>query len=97
MAGMLFNVGEEHADYPALLLANYMLGGHSTSRLYNRIRAKEGLSYSVSSGLVADGTMPRAQWTTAAITNPVNIEQGGGGVPRRDRTSRSGTDSPPTK
>jgi zinc protease len=75
MAGMLFNVGEEHADYPALLLANYMLGGHSTSRLYNRIRAKEGLSYSVSSGLVADGLMARAQWTTAAITNPVNIKK----------------------
>ena len=73
MAGMLFNVSEEHADYPALLLANYMLGGTSTSRLYNRIRAKEGLSYGVSSGLVADGTLPRAQWTTAAITNPVNI------------------------
>ena len=75
MAGMLVNVGEEHADYPALLLANYMLGGHSTSRLYNRIRAKEGLSYSVSSGLVADGTMPRAQWTVAAITNPANIHK----------------------
>ena len=73
MAGMLFNVGEDHADYPALLLANYMLGGHSTSRLYTRIRAKEGLSYSVSSGLVADGTMPRTQWTMAAITNPINI------------------------
>jgi zinc protease len=75
MAGMLFNVGEDHADYPALLLANYMLGGHSTSRLYNRIRAKEGLSYSVSSGLVADGLMPRSQWTTAAITNPLNIKK----------------------
>ena len=73
MAGMLFNVSEEHADYPALVLANYMLGGTSTSRLYNRIRAKEGLSYSVNSGLVADGTMARAQWTTAAITNPLNI------------------------
>jgi zinc protease len=75
VAGLLFNVGEEHEDYPALLLANYMLGGTSTSRLYNRIRAKEGLSYSVSSGLVADSTTPRAQWTSAAITNPGNIRK----------------------
>ena len=73
MAGTLFNVSEEHADYPALVVANYMLGGTSTSRLYNRIRGKEGLSYGVSSGLVADGTLARAQWTTAAITNPVNM------------------------
>ena len=36
-------------DYPALLLANYIIGGSTDSRLWNRIRQKEGLSYGVAS------------------------------------------------
>src|SRR5207247_1414350 len=73
MAGMLLNAGETHPDYPTLLIANYMLGGTSTSRLYNRIRAKDGLSYSVSAVLQADPADQRSDWMVFAITNPVNI------------------------
>jgi zinc protease len=74
-AGLLANVSDEHADYPALVLANYMLGGHSASRLYLRIRGKEGLSYGVGASLTASPKEPRAQWSTFAITNPVNIDK----------------------
>ncbi|MCA1779876.1 MAG: insulinase family protein, partial [Xanthomonadaceae bacterium] len=39
---------DTHADYPALQLAGYMLGGgFLSSRLGNRIRNEEGLSYAV--------------------------------------------------
>lgn len=36
---------DEATDYGALALASYMLGGSATSRLWKRIREKEGLSY----------------------------------------------------
>jgi len=72
-AGMSFAAGDEHADYPALVIANYMLGGHSKSRLYERIRGQEGLSYSVSSQLAATSGETRSSWTFVALTNPVNI------------------------
>jgi len=72
-AGALFDVGDENTDYPALLLANYMLGGHSKSRLYERIRAQEGLSYAVQSQLAAVSDEPLVTWTFIALTNPVNM------------------------
>ncbi len=72
VAGELWPVGETHPDFPALVLANYMLGGHSTSRLYLRIRTQDGYSYGVSSTLAADSQENWAQWSMAAITNPLN-------------------------
>ena len=72
-AGLVFAAGDAGEDYPALLLANYMLGGHSKSRLYERIRAQEGLSYSVASQLSAIPGEPLATWIFAALTNPLNI------------------------
>jgi zinc protease len=72
-AGLKLNVGETDADYPALMIANYMMGGHSTSRLYVRIRGKEGLSYSVNSVLSADTKSADADWLMFGLTNPLNI------------------------
>jgi zinc protease len=46
-------MSDEDADYPAALIANYILGGSFSSRLVTRIRHKEGLSYSVQSSLGA--------------------------------------------
>jgi zinc protease len=40
-------------DYPALVVASYILGGGSTSRLYVRVREDRGLAYSVGSSLGA--------------------------------------------
>ena len=43
---------DDHVDYPALVLANYMLGGgYLNARLPKRIRTEEGLSYGVGSEL----------------------------------------------
>jgi predicted Zn-dependent peptidase len=40
-----FAMRDDHEDYPALKLANYMFGENMNSRLMNRIREKEGISY----------------------------------------------------
>lgn len=71
-SGMLFTLRDDDPDYPALLLANYMLGGSSDSRLMRRVREKEGLSYSVGSLLSADSFDPRAAFGTFAIYAPQN-------------------------
>jgi zinc protease len=44
-------VGRDHPDYFALLVANYILGGGSASRLYTRVRDASGLAYHVGSAL----------------------------------------------
>lgn len=40
-------------DYPALVVAAYVLGGGSTSRLYTHVREERGLAYSVGASLGA--------------------------------------------
>jgi zinc protease len=44
-------VGHGHPDYFPLVVANYILGGGSVSRLYTRVREEAGLAYSVGSAL----------------------------------------------
>ena len=71
-AGMLLRLRDDHPDYPALLLGNYVLGGSSDSRLTRRIREKEGLSYSVGSFLSADSFSERGSFGVFAIYAPQN-------------------------
>ena len=72
MAGLIMPVSDAHPDYPALVLANYILGGTTTSRLYERIRAKEGLSYGVGSQFQAGARDQVANWMVYAISAPEN-------------------------
>jgi zinc protease len=73
-AGLLMPLRDDDADYPALLMGNYILGsGALSSRLGNRIRQQDGLSYGVSSSLTASSFDPRAGFTIGAICNPQNI------------------------
>ena len=66
------------ADYPALLTANRIFGGGALkSRLGDRIRQKEGLSYGVSSGIRADdsreGKDDAGSFSIQAIAAPQNM------------------------
>lgn len=63
------------ADYAALYVANYLLGASETSRLWNRVREKEGLSYTVRSDLSVSSFEPDANWTIYAIYAPENRER----------------------
>jgi zinc protease len=76
VAGLLFPLRDDNADYPALLMGNYILGsGALSSRLGNRIRQQEGLSYSVSSSLNVSSWDERASLNIMAICNPRNISR----------------------
>ncbi len=63
-------------NYPALLIGNYILGGGAlSSRLGDRVRQNEGLSYGVASGLNAHPVDNRSVFTIYAISNPSKREQ----------------------
>lgn len=67
---------DDHADFPALALANYMLGGgFLNSRLATRIRQKDGLSYGVGSGFSAHPIDDDAQFFAYAIFGPENANK----------------------
>jgi len=72
IAAELVKMTDEDADYPAMIMANYMLGGSLSSHLTNRIRNKEGLSYGVGSQFSAPIKEDRAQFLAYAISNPEN-------------------------
>ncbi len=73
-AGMLIAMKDDDPDYAALVMANYILGsGGLSSRLGDRVRQKEGLSYGVGSGFNAGALDKRATLTINAICNPENI------------------------
>jgi zinc protease len=55
-----------------MVVANYMFGGSISSRLADRIRNREGLSYSVSSSYSAPATGDAALFSASAISNPKN-------------------------
>jgi zinc protease len=74
LARLNVDMNEEDADYPALYTANYILGGGAgfDSRLLQRIRVKEGLSYGVNSSLSV-GRFDRAgSWSVQASYAPQN-------------------------
>ncbi len=60
------------ADYPALMMANHLLGGGGSSRLWKRIRETEGLSYDVRSSVSWSQFEPNSDWQASAIFAPQN-------------------------
>ncbi|HEX4927358.1 MAG TPA: pitrilysin family protein [Burkholderiales bacterium] len=70
--GLNVAMRDDDSDFPALLLANYLLGGSSTARLPARIREQEGLSYSTYSGFTASHFDESASFRVSAIFAPQN-------------------------
>jgi zinc protease len=71
-AGLGLKMRDDHADFPALVLANQLLGGASSARLPERIREKEGLSYSTYSWFSASPLDEVASFNISAIFAPQN-------------------------
>jgi zinc protease len=72
-AGMQIKMREDHADYPAMVLANFMTGGgFLNSRLATRIRRQDGLSYGVRSVFNANELDESAYFSVFAIYAPQN-------------------------
>ena len=75
LAGLNIPLRDDHEDFPALLLGNFMLGGgFLSSRLAVRIRQNEGLSYGVGSQFSADPLDESSQFSGYAIYAPENAE-----------------------
>ncbi len=65
-------ITDEQPDYPALMLANHLLGSGGNSRLWRRIREQEGLSYDVRSGIGWSQHEANSAWQASAIFAPGN-------------------------
>lgn len=72
VAAMALRLQDNAPDYPALLLANEVLGGGAQSRLTERLRQREGISYGVGSQLGASAFDPSGQLSFWAIFAPEN-------------------------
>ncbi len=74
-AGFNIAIRDDHPDYPALMLANYLLGGSSTARIPARVREKEGLSYSTYTSFHASSFERVAGFRVSAIFAPQNRDR----------------------
>ena len=73
--GMPVKITDEDPDYPALVLGNYILGSGMNSRLFQRVRGKDGLSYGVGSFLSARAKQDAATFMGFAIFAPQNVNK----------------------
>ena len=75
LARQAFDLRDDDPDYPALFVANYILGGDAglDSRLGKRLRQKEGLSYGAGSGLSVPSIDRTGEWSAYAIVAPQNM------------------------
>lgn len=92
LAGLLAPVQDTDPDYPALLAGNSILGRSGlSSRLADRLRQKDGLSYGAVSMFSADSLDRRASLMIMAIYNPKNRDRVMNGVKEElDRLLRDG-------
>jgi zinc protease len=74
-AGQSLEARDDDPAYPALTMFNYMLGGSPSSRLFMRLRQKEGLSYGAFSQLIAHPIEKSGFFFAGAIAAPANMDK----------------------
>jgi zinc protease len=80
LAGLPLALQDTHPEYVPLQLANRVLGGGVKSRLLDRLRQKDGLSYGAGSQLSASTFEPSGMWVLYAIYAPQNLDKLKAGV-----------------
>jgi zinc protease len=70
--GVNIRMRDDHPDFPAMVLANHLLGGSSIARVPARVREKEGLSYSTYTGFTSSAFDEAASFRVSAIFAPEN-------------------------
>jgi zinc protease len=86
-----FPLNDKDPDYAAMLVANRILGGSANSRLNNRVRQKEGITYGINSGLRVSSFEPNSAMSIIAIFAPENLGRLRTSVQEElDRASRDG-------
>ena len=73
LAGLPLALQDTDPDFIPLLLANRVLGGSVKSRLMDRLRQKDGISYGAGSDLNASTFDPSGMWVLYAIYAPQNL------------------------
>ena len=64
---------DDNPDYPAWILVGHILGGDAASRLWMRLREKDGLSYGTFAWTHADSFDPAGGFGAGAIVAPANL------------------------
>jgi zinc protease len=72
ISSLPIKVQDSDPDYVPLYLSNFLLGTSETSRLWNRVRETDGLSYNVRSSLSVSSFEPAGNWSIYAIYAPEN-------------------------
>ena len=65
-------LNDTDSEYPALMVANHLLGAGGSSRLWKRIRESQGLSYDVRSQVDWSNVDRNSIWQASAIFAPQN-------------------------
>ncbi len=76
VTGEALAMRDDNPDFAALEIGNYLFGGGPlSSRLANRVRQQQGLSYTVRSQFSADALDANSRLIMYAICNPANIDK----------------------
>lgn len=67
------NISEKHPDYPAMYMANELLGGGAflSSRIPQRLRENEGMSYGAGTFMNSNYNYDASMWGVYALFNPI--------------------------
>jgi zinc protease len=67
-----FAMRDDDPDYPAMAMVDFLFGGSAKSRLFERLRQKDGLSYGAGSNFDSDSQDKNALFMAFAICAPQN-------------------------
>ena len=73
MAGELIKLSQEDPDYAAMTIGTMVLGGTANSRLFQRIRVKDGLSYGANAQVYLPARDEGGAFYASAIAAPQNM------------------------
>ncbi len=73
MGNINLDISEKHADYPAVFMANELLGGGTflNSRIPQRLRENEGMSYGAGTYVNTEYKYNAGNWGVYAYYNPI--------------------------
>ena len=90
LAATPIRMSDSHPDYPALVMAAYMFGGEISSRMPDRIRNREGLSY----GAGTWKRPPRRLWRQRPVYDERHIQPKEHSARRSECHGRASQDAP---
>jgi len=71
----VLQMDQQDPDYPKLYLANLIFGADTKSRVWRRIREKDGLSYGTNTGFNAGSRDKRATFSLGSTFAPENVNK----------------------